>query len=211
MPVSAVGPNPIYLGLSVLFFFGLLAAIPAYRRGPTRRTLTPVVVMAVALATAGGLSVASAYTAYEFNNTYHFGYSLSLDGNTTGPESVIVPVPHDETLLASLKLTGGTANWSFTDTPHGRGLFVRFYGGATLVASVSQFPPPANLSGGAPTMTVISNCTATPSNCTGPPEYWMFYSGTAGVGVTLSSGYWYVRAHPAVGWGAYEAVAAPPA
>ncbi len=209
MTVVAVGPNPIFLGLTVLFFFGLLAAIPAYRRGPTRRTFAPVVVMAVALATAGGLTAATAYTAYEFNNTYRFGYYLSLDGNATGPESVIVPIPQDETLLASLRLTGGTANWSFTDTPYGRGLFVRFTGGASLMASVSQFPPPANPSGGAPTMMVISNCTATPSNCTGLTEFWMFYSGTAGVSVTQSIGYWYIRTYPAVGWGAYDGLAAP--
>ncbi len=210
MTVVAVGPNPIFLGLTVLFFFGLLAAIPAYRRTPTRRTFAPVLVMAVAVATAGGLTAATAYTAYEFNNTYRFGYYLSLDGNTSSPESVIVPVPQDATLLAGLRLTGGTANWSFTDTPHGRGLFVQFSGGAVLEASVSRFPPPSNLSGGAPTMTVLSNCTATPSNCTGPPEFWMFYSGTTGVHVSLSVNYWYIRAYPAVGWGAYEALLVMP-
>ncbi len=204
MTVVAVGPNPIFLGLTVLFFFGLLAAIPGYRRTPTRRSFAPVVVMAVALATAGGLTAASAHTAYEFNNTYRFGYYLSLDGNATRLESVIVPVPQDETLLAGLRLTSGTANWSFSDTPHGRGLFVRFTGGAALMASVSQFPPPADLSGGAPTMTVISNCTATPSNCTGLLEFWMFYSGTAGVRVTLSIDYRYLQAYPMPGWAGYD-------
>lgn len=200
----AAGPHPLLLVLLGVLLLGLVAVVLPYRREPRRKRFAGVVVMAVAFSTVGGLCVATAYNAYELNATYRFTFLVSLQGNGTYPESVIVPVPQDESLLSGLARTSGTANWSLVDTPHGRGLFVRFEGTADLEAKAVRFPPPASPTAGEPTMPVSSNCTAAPSNCTGPPQFWMFYSGNAGVYGIVMVGYEYVRAYPSTGWAAYD-------
>lgn len=202
--VTAVGPHPIFLVLLGLVGVGLVAAVVPYRRDPRRRRFVAVVIMAVAFSIVAAVCVTAAYDAYLFNNTYQFNYRLSLQGNGTYPESVIVPVPQDESLLAHLTRTSGTANWSLVDTPHGRGLFVRFSGDVVLETSVIVSPPLKSWSSGEPTMTAASNCTMGTGNCTGFPRLWLFYSGIAGVYVSFSNAWYNILAYPSTGWGSYE-------
>lgn len=204
--------QPIFLGVIALLVVGFIAFVLPYRRAPTRKNTAAVIVMAAALATAGGVYAFDAYYVYASNNTWWFQYTVSLEGNGSAPEAMIVPVPRDETLLAHLKLESGSANWSLVDTPYGRGLFVRFTGSALLDTYVSEFPPPGDPSSGDPTMTQASNCTAPQGNCTGAPapQLWMFYSGTAGVQVVFLTTSVGVRAYPAPGWAPYESRFYPP-
>lgn len=208
--VVAINPWPSILLSSLVLFGALLAvAIVAHRRSPRERTLVVVLVLAGAVVAAGALFGLSAYQAYQATNTWTFRYMLDIRGNGTQPESLVVPIPADEALLAGLQRTWGTANWSFVDTPHGRGLFVKFTQSANLQASMSVFPPPAPVPDTTPTMPAYSNCTADPSNCTGLPELWVYYSGSAGVSVSWSMDSWFMEAYPVAGWGTYVRLAAP--
>ncbi len=208
--VVAINPWPAILLSGLVLLGALLAvAIVTHRRSPRERTLVTVLVLAGAVVAAGALFGLSAYQTYQATNTWTFRYMLDLRGNGTQPESLIVPVPADEGLLAGLQSSSGTANWSFVDTPHGRGLFVRFTQSAILQASESAFPPPAPIPDTTPTMPAYSNCTADPYNCTELPELWVYYSGTAGVSVWWSMNSWSMHAYPVVGWGTYVRLAAP--
>lgn len=212
-PHLAVEFNPwppiIALASVVVLGIFLLVTVAAYRRAPRQRTLVAVLALAGGLAAASALYGFAAYQGYRATDTWTFRYTVDIRGNGTQPESLIVPIPVDERLLAGLQRTSGTANWSLVDTPHGRGLDVRFVGSALLQAATSQYPPPEPLPNPIPTMPVYTNCTAQPSNCTGPPQVWIYYSGTAGVAVSLSIGSWIIDADPVPGWGAYARLPAP--
>lgn len=202
----AAGPSLLFPLVAVLLLVGFAIALTRYRRDPQAGTKAAVIALAVGVGTAGGLYAYAAYQAYVFNNTWNFEYMLDIQGNGTAPESLIVPTPQDGTLLANLRASSssGNVNWSFVDTSLGRGLFVQFDGSATLQASVSRFPPPATSDGAGSTMLVWANCTASPSNCTGRPQLWMFYSGSAGARVVLSMPMLYLQAYPTRGWALYE-------
>ena len=199
-----------------LFWTLLVVSVVATAWGLIRYSQTgrrgfAVVAVAFALGSVAVVGVL-AYGTYQNDlseNTWAFDYSLSVVSNGTGSESVVVPVPQDEPLLAGLRLTSGRANWSFVTTPRGRGLFVQFARAATLEASVALVPRPASLPDTSPTMTVPTNCTAEPSNCTGSPWLWVFYSGPAGAALDLSISDGSVRASLATGWAAYESLPRP--
>ncbi len=202
------GPSPlvpILLTLAaVLLSVGFALSIFRYFRAPRPRTVGVIAALAVGLATVGGVWAYTAYQTYTDQDTWGFGYDLEVQGNGTGPESLIVPVTEDESLLAGLRLASGAANWSFVTTPMGRGLFVRFTGAARIGTSVSVTPRPTVLPDTNPTMTVSNNCTAGPSNCTGLPGMWIFYSGPAGAHFSLSVGSVSTGGYLAVGWATYE-------
>lgn len=194
----------------VLFILGFVAATLRDRRSPARKTSAAVIVVAFALATASGLYVASAYQDYQLNGSWQFNYHVSIQANDPSPGSLIVPVPQDETLLEGLHLQSGRANWSLVDTPHGRGLFVRFVGDAELDTYVIMRPPLASASGTEPTMTAPSNCTVGIENCTGDPQLWMYYSGSSGTQAVLILGWLGLRTYPTSGWSTYTPRSFPP-
>ncbi len=210
MSVS-VNPWPAILILASLIILAivLIVTVAAYQRAPRQRTLVAVLVLAGGLVAAGGLYGFAAYQSYQATSTWTFRYTLDIRGNGTWPESITVPIPADERLLTNLQRASGIANWSLVDTVHGRGLLVRFSGSALLQATVSQFPPPEPLPDTTPTMAANTNCTMQPSNCTGPPQVWVHYSGSAGVAVSLQMAMWYVYAYPVPGWAAYDRLIVP--
>lgn len=189
---------------AVLLIVGLVIVIAQYRQRPSRKTEVAAVALALALAAIGGVWAYGVYESNVLQNTWDFGYTITIQGNETAPESLVVPIVRDQGLLSGIHLSSGTANWSYVDTPKGRGLFVRFTGSATIEASVSAFPRPAVLPDTSPTMTVTNNCTAQPSNCTGPPWLWIFSSGPAGAYVGASIGSVYFAGYLATGWASYR-------
>jgi hypothetical protein len=207
MPFATVVWSPLvglFLVLTLVsLVLGLTVTIVRFLRGPRPAIAIVIILLARGLASVGSVGYA-VYRSYEIQNTWSFGYSLRVQGNGTAPESLVVPIVGDESLLAGLHLTSGTANWSIVDTPRGRGLFVQFTRTASMEASESRFPPPAVVPDTSPTMTVSTNCTAQPSNCTGPPSVWVFYSGPAGARVGLSASSLYFSAFLSVGWASYE-------
>src|SRR5205807_5314725 len=124
--------------------------------------------------------------------------------NETVRESLIVPIPADSSLLVALHLVSGTANWSFVETIHGRGLYVQFTGSAGLDAFFSEFAP-----GG-----VLHNTTLTMMNSTaqpGPLTIWIFYSGGGGVTVHFASGGMAMPQSESIapGWRTYQMLSPP--
>ncbi len=211
MPVSALNvesplgsPLGTLLVTAMFLLVGLVLAIVGYRRAPRRNTTIAIIALAVGFATVSGVFGYAAYRSYVVQNTWGFGYGLTIQGNGTAPETIVVPIAKDEGLLAGLRLSSGTANWTFVDTPKGRGLFVRFTGSARIETSVSTFPRPAAPPDTSPTMVESSNCTAQPSNCTGPPRLWIYYSGAAGARVGLTLDPWYLGGYLETGWASYE-------
>ncbi len=197
--------QPVFLTVIALLILGLIPLVLRYRKNPTRKNTAAAVVVAAALVAAGGLYAFDASYVYVTNNYWWFNYSLSVQGNGTAPEAVIVPAPKDGSLLAKLSLESGQANWSLVDTPHGRGLFVQFEGSALLETYVSEFPPPLDPLSGEPTMSASTNCTAAGSgNCTGFPQLWMYYSGSSGAEVIFTIAEYGVRSYPTQGWATYE-------
>ena len=203
-PLQSAFGLALPLVVAAILLLGLLAAVFRYQRTPRRGTAVAIIALALGLAMVTGLSVYSAYQSYVAQNTWTFGYSLAIQGNGTAPESLVAPIAKDESLLGGLHLTSGTANWSLVDTPKGRGLFVRFTGSATIETTVSAVPRPSVFPDTSPTMTVSTNCTAQPSNCTGPPSLWVFYSGPAGTHIALSISSSYLDGDLAVGWATYQ-------
>jgi len=201
---------PLLLDVAAaLLLVGLAFAIVRFRRMPQAKTAVVIVALAVGLSAVVGGWGYSAYQTYLDENTWRFGYLLDVRGNGTAPESLVVPIARDESLLTSLHLTSGTANWSFVDTPKGRGLFVSFTGAAQIQVGLSRVPRPAVLPDTSPTMTVPTNCTAQPSNCTGPPTVWLYYSGPAGAYLGLGVGSVYFSGYLTAGWAAYETLPPP--
>lgn len=195
---------PLLLDLAALVLLvGLALAIVRYRSVPQAKAAVVIVALAIGLSAVVGVWAYSAYQTYVSENTWSFGYALDVRGNGTAPESLIVPIVLDESLLTGLHLSSGAANWSFVNTTKGRGLFVSFTGAARIEAAVSTVPRPAVFPDTRPTMTVFTNCTAQPSNCTGPPSVWVFYGGAAGAWMGLSIGSYSLAGYLTVGWAPY--------
>ena len=183
MPAIAYYPPlPLYAGISAILCAGFLflafrKLLRDKKRGKAKLSITLAAVFAVATA---GLVVGS-YQQYVVMNTWSYDFRLEVQPNETVRESLIVPIPGESSLLAALHLIAGTANWSFIETIHGRGLYFQFNGSAGLDALFSEFAP-----GGAYHNTTLTmmNSTAQP----GPLTVWIFYSGGGGVTVHFASG-----------------------
>ncbi len=202
----------LLVALLALLTFAEVAAVIRYRRTRSRNLATVAIVLGTSLAVVGSAFAFGVYQTYVTQSTWRFGYSVEVQSNGTANESIIVPVPRDEGLLAGLRLASGHANWSLVTTSRGRGLFVQFAGAADLDAYMSAFPPPSPLPDASPTLEAAMNCTAQPSNCTdGPPMFWIFYSGPSGASLSFSVSNWYVNAPLREGWDAYMALPPPAA
>ncbi len=210
MPATvSYAPVGILLIPALILLIGFVLAIAKYHRTRTRGTLVAVLAFAAGAVVVGSVFAYAAYDSYRQQNTWTFGYSVTVQANGTAPEAIVVPAPTDETLLDGLQLTRGIANWSFVTTPHGRGLFVRFTGSAVLERYISRFPSPAVQPDASPTMAQPSNCTTPSSNCTGFPMYWMYYSGGAGALVSVSLSWASVVGYVRPGWAAYPVTPHP--
>lgn len=212
MPIPSEGWSPllgfwVVLALATLIL-GLILTVLHFLKRPRAGTAIVLFLLVGGLA-ATGIFGYVVYRPFVTQNTWSFGYYLRVVGNGTAPESLVVPIVGDESLLTGLHLTSGTANWSFIDTPKGRGLFVQFTRAATMEVSESAFPPPAAPPDTRPTMILPTNCTTQPSNCTGPPSVWAYYSGPAGATVFLSASSLYFSAQLAVGWASYPTEPVP--
>ena len=181
-PIAYYPPLPLYAGISAILCSGFLflafrKLLRDKKRGKATLSITLAAVFAVATA---GLVVGS-YQQYVVMNTWSYDFRLEVQPNETVRESLIVPIPGESSLLAALHLIAGTANWSFIETIHGRGLYFQFNGSAGLDALFSEFAP-----GGAYHNTTLTmmNSTAQP----GPRTIWIFYSGGGGVTVHFASG-----------------------
>jgi len=181
-PIAYYPPLPLYAGISAILCAGFLfLAFGNLHKDKKwgKATLSVTVAAVFAVATAG--LVVGSYEQYVVMNTWSYDFRLQVQPNETGRESLIVPIPGDSSLLSALHLIAGTANWSFIETIHGRGLYFQFTGSASLDALFSEFAP-----GGAhhnATLTMM-NSTAQP----GPLTVWIFYSGGGGVTVYFASG-----------------------
>ncbi len=185
---------------------GLALAAVRYRQRRSRGAMAALVAFLVAAVAVTGLIALGSYESYRLENLWAFNYSVSIQGNGTSPEAVIVPIPEDWGLLAGLKLHQGSANWSLVNTAHGRGLYVRFAGSALIETYVSQFPRPNPQPNASPSMTQPSNCTIPSRNCTGYPSYWMFYSGGAGAWALVSFPYESMGGYVKQGWAKYDII-----
>ncbi len=205
MVITIYAPYPEYAA-----FVAILCTVFAYlflreRRDPDRRrraalSLALTVVFAVAT---GGLVVAS-YQEYVLMNTWTYLYELDVQPNATSTQAIIVPTPEDASLLADLHLAAGDANWSFTDTVHGRGLYVQFSRPATLLSSISEFAP----SGPDWNATLTMTNSSVPSY-RGP--VWVYYTGGGGVLLHLQPGGYVTNGTPALvaGWNLIDLLGIP--
>lgn len=210
-PLSSISPLPPLLleFLFVAYLGAFVLAMVKYNRTRHRAMAAVAVALALGCATFGGLAAYETYQTYAAENTWGFQYSVSVSANGTGPESVVLPIPEDEGLLAGLRLTAGNANWSLVNTSRGRGLFVRFTSAAAIGTSVSILPRPSTPPDTRPTMAVSTNCTVDPSNCTGLPKLWIFYSGPSGASLAFSMSWGSIGGYLTVGWAEYELIPRP--
>jgi len=182
MPPSFYPPYPELAAIAAILFAVFLSLFLREWRDPNRRagmamSLSLAVISAVAM---GGLAMAS-YQEYVLMNTWTYFYGLDIQPNVTHAQAVIVPVPVDTSLLADLHLVSGEANWSFTDTVHGRGLYVRFIGPTTIESRFSEFAP-----GGSNRDTRLTMTNASAPSDWGP--VWIYYMGSGGVTLQFQSG-----------------------
>ncbi len=127
-----------------------------------------------------------------------FTFSVSLRGPTYGASWVVIPRTVDASLVSSLTVTTGLANWSFVDTPHGPAIYVQYTGNANLTEYTILYqpvgqPPDANL-----TMTTLNNSY-------GFGTTWLASSGTPGMHLDLYAwvswqGGWNVYTDLPAGW-----------
>lgn len=205
MPPSVFYPPlPIFASLSaVLCVVFLFLAMRERRTRQGRRAMGLNLTLAVVFAVAtGGLGVAS-YHQYVVMNTWNYIYAFDAQPNATSPEAIIVPIPEDTSLLSGLHLVSGEANWSFTDTIHGRGLYVQFSGFTSINAVFSEFAPAGSRHNTGITMT-------NSSGQFGLPPVWIFYSG-GGVKIHFQSGYQALSESEAIvtGWHLYPLTPLP--
>jgi hypothetical protein len=196
---------PLFAGISaILFVVFLSVALRGLRKDKkwAKATLRFTLAAVLAVATAG--LVVGSYQQYVAMNTWNYSFRLEVQPNEPSQKSMIVPVPGDSSLFAALHLVAGTANWSFIETIHGRGLYVQFTGSASIEALFSEFAP-----GGS-----HHNTTLTMMNCSAQPgllSVWIFYSGGGGVNVHFASD---GRVMPqsesiALGWRLYQLLPPP--
>lgn len=161
---------------------------------PIGRETPALIVLVAGLALATGFLGLGTYAAYSPQAAWTFAYSVSIRTNGTSPESVVVPMWNDESLLTGLQVTAGTANWSFVDTANGRGLYVAFMGPATLESNVVIVPAPSPAPNAGPTLEVPYN------PITSDYRWWVFYNGEAGGTLTLNLGCYALETSLVPGW-----------
>ncbi len=198
-------PLPLYAAIClILATVFLLVAVFEWRGRRRRGRLAAAVVLGVVAAVATGQIVVASYQQYVIMNTWTYTYWLDMSPNATTPEALILPVPGDSSLLTGLRLVSGQANWTFTDTPYGRGLYVQFVGAASLAAVYSEFP--ASPSGHNSTLTMMNSSIECP-----PPRVWIFYSGNGLAHLYFGAGGLVMpqseSVHP--GWRLYEILPPP--
>jgi hypothetical protein len=198
-------PLPLYAAICLIFATVFLLLVIFEWRGRRRRgRLVTALVLGTVFAVATGPLVVGSYQQHVMMNTWTYTYRLEVLPNATAPEALILPIPGDSSLLTALHLVSGQANWSFTDTPHGRGLYVRFVGATSIEAVYSEFPP--SLSGHNSTLTMM-NCSI---QCP-PPRVWIFYSGS-GLSLAYFEAGWLVMPQSESvrpGWRLYQILPPP--
>lgn len=176
-----------------LFLVGLILALRKRRMQPPSPKTVTLVVLVIGFAAMSALLGYGALAIYASRNTWTFSYSVSIMANGSEAESVVLPVPRDESLLADLHASSAAANWSFVDTPKGRGLDLHFTGSVVLDATVSRF-----LFFGAPPDTAPTMQDA--ANGSDPSRIWVYYPGGAGGRVDLAFTSWYAQVFLVPGW-----------
>ena len=202
MPPISYSPHPAFAALTgVLCLAFLVVALRDAQSHKGRRTVALSLALAAVFAVAtGGLAYASIQQ-YVRMNTWTYFYRLDVHPNATSPEVVTVPIPEDASLLAGLHLVSGIANWSFANTVHGRGLYVRFSGPATVESIFSEFAPSGPISKTSLTMT---------NSVAFPTVVWIFYSG-GGATLHFQPGGLVINGEPVVvvGWNLYNLLPPP--
>ncbi len=191
-------PVVILVATAILFLVGLVLLIPNDDGKPRRSRILAVVALALGFTVVVGLLGFGTLQTYMSQNTWTFTYSVSIQGNGTSPEAVVVPIPNDEGLLAGLRLTNGMANWSLVDTPNGRGLYIVFTGSAGLRADVAIPPPPHPEPNVGPTLELPYIASE------GGYAWWIYYDGQAGGEIDMTLGCYDLHAPLASGWTAAE-------
>jgi len=195
----------LLFGAAVLFgSLGVLGlASSALTRERTRRPPSrPIILVSVLLIVAGAVTGTFASSKYAEAQTWKFSYVVEVESNGSASEAVVVPIPRNESLLQNLHVSSGTANWSFVDTSHGRGLYIGFVGRASVESSVPGLPRGFPRGEYAPSMAMNATDYAA--------ETWTFYSGTAGVHIGLQIHFWLLDADLAPGWSTRDVSVAPP-
>lgn len=182
MPLEVYPPYPAFAALAaVLLVVCSYMYLRERRRANGRgRTATPLVLVVVFGVATAGLSLAS-YQEYVQMNTWTYFYEMDVQPNSTATQAVVVPIPQDPALLADLHLVSGMANWSFTQTTHGRGLYLQFAGSAALESAFSEMWSDGSSHDARLTMT-----NATVPAYGGP--FWVYCAGSGGVTLHLQSG-----------------------
>ncbi len=187
---------PLVFALGVAWIALLVGLVILLRRRhlePPGTETTKILILLIVFVAVSGFLGYGAVQIYVNQSTWNYNYDVGIIANGTGPEYVILPVPQDTSLLASLHLIAGTANWSFVDTPKGRGLYIAFSDDAVFEARVSQFPPPSPLPDTSPTMQDAANAS-------GGLRLWVYYPNGPGIHLDLSFPSWYVQATLVPGW-----------
>jgi hypothetical protein len=204
-PPAYYPPYPVFAGIAAV-----LCAILAYsfirgRRGPNRPSRAGLsLVFAVVFAVATGGLVVASYQEYVRMNTWTYFYELDVTPNATSAQALIVPIPEDGSLLAGLHLASGEANWSFTDTVHGRGLYVQFRGPTALESIRTEFSP-----SGPNWNTKVTMTNSSVPSYGGP--VWVFYTGGGGTRLHLQPGWYVTNGTPALvaGWNLVHLIGIP--
>ncbi len=198
MPVPVYPPYPAFAIVSGLLCAILLyLAVRARKASGSHRKVVALLSLAVIFAVAtAGLGVAS-YEEYVLMNTWTYFFELDVQPNATSPQSIIVPIPSDASLLADMHLVSGQANWSFADTIHGRGLYLGFEGPAEVDSVFSVFAP-----GGVSYNITLTMEEANATTMFLSPRHWVYYSGGGTVSLHLQPGGLVTNGTPvlAAGW-----------
>ncbi len=182
VPPTFYSPIPAFLVIAGILF---ALCLYLYRRerhgeGGPRKVATLLVLTVLFGAATGGLAYLSYLEAVQMN-TWTYFYEMDVQPTSTAPQSVIVPIPQDPSLLADLHVASGAANWSLVDTIHGRGLYVQFHGQTTVEALFSELW--SNGSGHNVTLTMMNS----PASGSWGPA-WVFCGGSGGVTLHFQPG-----------------------
>ena len=175
----------------------MFIAIRARGRREARLTVPLSLALAVVFGVITGGLAWDSYQEYVIQNTWRYDYVLHVYPNATSQQAVIVPIPQDTSIIPNLHLISGEANWSFTDTIHGRGLYVQFSGPTSLESSFSEYPRSGSNERATPTMT--NN-----SGYWGP--VWIYYAGSGGVSLTMFFWATITRKALVAGWNLYLSI-----
>ena len=142
-----------------------------------------------------------AYHQYEAINTFVYDYSLEFHANGTTRDAIVVPIPGDETLVSSLRVVSGVANWSLIDSEHGRGLYVAFTGNASFEARLSVSGPSRFDRNDTPT--VRENASFHEA------DVWVYHASASELRFDLYIGCSRLSAYPTEGWRTYHVACTP--